>query len=189
MSRSDYQHGIVIFLVLTFSVSAWILLLHYISPADLVATIGVRNGYAVMFLVALLGGVSSFTGASFIATVLALSAGGLNPLFLALTSGIGITLSDSLFFWIGHHAHHVIESPTVSTRIEKIAIWLNDRSRLVKGLFIYLYTGFTPLPTDLLTVILGLTRQPYIFVIIALTLGNITFTYLLATVGSVIVLF
>ncbi|MBP6923980.1 MAG: hypothetical protein KBB78_00225 [Candidatus Pacebacteria bacterium] len=137
-----------------------------------------------MFLIALFGGVSSFTGVSFVATVLTLSAGGLNPLFLALASGIGITMSDSLFFWIGHHAHHIIDSPQMSTRIDRIAIWLNDRSRLVVGLFIYTYTGFTPLPTDLLTIMLGLARQPYWFVLTALTAGNITFTYLLATVGG-----
>lgn len=184
MSRAQYQHGILIFCVLSFSVAAWMVLLHYISPTELVASIGFENGYLVMFFVALLGGVSSFTGVSFIATVLTLSAGGLNPFFLALASGIGITVSDSLFFWIGRHAHQVIEVKDFHHITERIAIWLNDRSRLVVGVCIYIYTGFTPLPTDFLTVVLGLARQPYRFVIIALTLGNITFTYLLATLGS-----
>ena len=189
MTRSTYQHGILVFCVLSFSVAAWIVLLHYVSPSDLVETIGIRNGYLVMFLVALFGGVSSFTAVSFVATALTLSAGGLNPIFLALASGVGTTLSDSLFFWIGRHAHHVIESQRLSAVIDKIAIWLNDRSRVVVGLFIYIYTGFTPLPTDLLTIVLGLTRQPYVFVIIALTLGNITFTYLLATFGETFLAF
>jgi membrane protein DedA with SNARE-associated domain len=184
MTQKAYHHGILVFCVLSFSVVAWIILLHYISPADLVETIGLRNGYLVMFLVSLLGGVSSFTGVSFVATVLTLSAGGLNPVFLALASGIGITISDSLFFWIGRHAQHVIEAPRLEHLLDKIHIWLNDRSKLVVGIFIYVYTGFTPLPTDLLTIILGLTRQSYVFVISVLILGNITFTYILATLGG-----
>lgn len=159
-------------------------LLHYISPTELVERIGVQNGYLVMFLVATLGGVSSFTGVSYVATVLTLSAGGLNPFLLALSSGLGITISDSLFFWIGRHAHHVISSPRLHAFIERLAIWLGDRSPLTVALFIYVYTGFTPLPNDILTGILGLTKQPYRLVIVALTLGNATFVYLLATLGG-----
>ncbi len=184
MTKKQYQHGFLIFAVLSFSVASWLILLHYRSPAELVELIGVENGYLVMFFVAFFGGVSSLTGVSFVATALTLSAGGLNPIFLALASGAGITMSDSVFYLIGRHAHHAIESPWLHRWVEKVAIWLNDRSRLVVGVFIYLYTGFTPLPTDLLTIVLGLTQQPYRFVIVALTLGNITFTYLLATIGS-----
>jgi len=184
MTVPQYRHGFLIFAVLSFSVAAWILLLHYLDPTELVASIGVSNGYLVMFLVALFGGVSSFTGVSFIATTLTLSAGGLDPILLALASGVGVSMSDSLFFFIGRHAHHVIESPRLQHLIERSAIWLNDRSKLVVGLCIYLYTAFTPLPTDLLTVVLGITHQPYRYVIVALTLGNITFTYLIATLGS-----
>ncbi len=184
MNRSTYQHGILVFCVLSFSVAAWVILLHYISPTELVNIIGVHNGYLVMFLIALFGGVSSFTAVSFVATALTLSAGGLNPIILALASGVGTTLSDSLFFLIGKHAHTVIESPKLSRLIDKTAIWLNDRSRLVVGLFIYLYTGFTPLPTDVLTILLGVTRQPYISIIIPPVLGNITFTFLIVTAGG-----
>jgi membrane protein DedA with SNARE-associated domain len=184
MTVPQYRHSFIIFAVLSFSVAAWILLLNYLDPTELVASIGVSNGYLVMFFVALFGGVSSFTGVSFIATTLTLSAGGLDPILLALASGVGVSLSDSLFYVIGRHAHQVIESPKLQHVVERSAIWLNDRSRLVVGLCIYLYTAFTPLPTDLLTMVLGLTHQPYRHVIIPLTLGNITFTYLLAIFGG-----
>lgn len=186
MKSKQYHHGILVFCVLSFSVAAWVVLLHYISPTELVEKIGLRNGYLVVFVVSLLGGVSSLTAVSFVATVVTFSAGGLNPVLLALASGAGTTISDSLFFWIGHHAHHVIKSSRIQHWIEKTGIWLNDRSKVVVGIFIYLYTGFTPLPTDILTIVLGLTRQPYVFVISALVLGNITFTYLLATLGGVL---
>lgn len=184
MTHREYQRGILIFLVLSFSVAAWVLLLNYLSPTELVEIIGVSNGYLVVFLVALFGGTSSFTGVSFMATLLTFSAGGLDPFILASFAGFGMTLSDSLFYLIGNHAHHVVESQRLQHAIDRVGIWLNDRSKLVAGLFIYLYTGFTPLPTDLLTVMLGLTRQPYWFVGTALICGNTTFAYLLATLGG-----
>lgn len=184
MSRQDYRHGILIFLVLSFSIAAWMIILHYFSPEELVRIIGISNGYLVVFLIALFGGVSSFTGVSFVAAILTFSSGGLNPALLALASGVGVTLSDTLFYVIGRHAHHVVENATLQHIIERVSIWLNDRSPLVIGLCIYVYTGFTPLPTDILTIMLGLTKQPYIFVVTTLALGNITFTYLLATAGT-----
>ncbi|MEN9920560.1 MAG: hypothetical protein RL538_453 [Candidatus Parcubacteria bacterium] len=184
MTKRQYKHGFLVFAVLSFSVVAWAVLLHYLSPVELVGKLGASNGYVVMFLVAFFGGVSSFTGVSFVATVLTLSAGGLHPTLLALVSGLGITMSDTLFFFIGRHAHNVIESPTLHATIERVAIWFNDKSRLVVGLCIYFYTAFTPLPTDLLTITLGLANLPYRFVIVALILGNITFTFLLATFGG-----
>lgn len=184
MISNTYQRGILIFCTLLLSVVAWIVLLHYISPTELVERIGVQNGYLVMFLVATFGGVSSFTGVSYVATVLTLSAGGLNPFLLALSSGLGITISDSLFFWLGRHADSIISSSWLRTRIDRIATWLGKRRPLTVAMFIYLYTAFTPLPNDILTGMLGLTKQPYRLVIVALTLGNATFAFLLATLGG-----
>lgn len=185
MKRKYYDHqGLMILAVLSLSIVCWIWLSQSVSPAEIVDVIGVKNGYLVMFLIAFFGGVSSFTGVSYIATVLTLSAGGLNPLFLALVSAAGISISDSAFYFIGIHSHHIIDSNRLKSLIDKSSIWLNKQSRVITGLIIYVYTGFTPLPTDLLTIMLGLTRQPYLYVITVLTLGNFTFSFLLASLGN-----
>lgn len=187
MKRSKYRkshHSLLILGVLSLSVVCWGILLYFVPPTEIVETIGVENGYAIMFLVALFGGMSSFSAVSYVATVLTLVAGGLNPILLALASGLGISLSDTLFFWIGRHSHLLITSPKLVVRIERAGDWLAKRNKFVVGLFIYVYTGFTPLPTDLVTMALGLTRQPYLLVVTAVTLGNFTFTYLLATLGT-----
>lgn len=178
------HRGLLILAALSLSVVMWVMLLNYISPEEIVDSIGINNGYLVLFLVAFFGGMSSFSGASYIATVLTLAAGGLDPILLALVSGVGISLSDTLFYWVGHHSQHLIESPKILQKLERVSEWLSRQSRLIIGLCIYAYTSFTPLPTDLITLTLGLTRQPYLLVIVALTLGNFTFTYLLATLGS-----
>jgi membrane protein YqaA with SNARE-associated domain len=111
-------------------------------------------------------------------------AGGLNPLWLALISGVGLSMSDTIFFYIGLHSHEFISSPKLNRWIDKIAKWLSRRSKLTIGSFIYLYTAFTPLPTDFVTVILGLTKQPYTLVIVPLILGDFTYAYILATLGT-----
>lgn len=184
MTKVQYHRGFLVFAVLSFSVAAWVILLRYLSPTELVTSIGINNGYLVAFFVALLGGTSSLTGVSFVAVIATLAAGGLNPFLLALFAGVGIAVSDSMFFWIGRNAHDAIDSPLTHQYLEKISIWINDRSRLVVGIFIYIYTALTPLPTDILTTILGLAHQPYRFVAIPLLLGGITFAYLVATLGS-----
>ena len=183
-SRHFDHQGILILATLSLSIACWIWLLQVISPTEIIDAIGIKNGYLVMFLIALFGGVSSFSGVSYIATVLTLSAGGLSPLFLAVVSAVGISISDSAFYFIGMHSNHIIDSSRLKSWIDRSSVWLNRQSKLITGLIVYVYTGFTPLPTDLLTIILGLTRQPYLFVITVLTLGNFTFSFLLATLGN-----
>jgi uncharacterized membrane protein YdjX (TVP38/TMEM64 family) len=168
---------------LSLTVLFWSVLLHLVTPNEIVSKIGVENGYIVMFLVALIGGSSTFSSVSYIATVLTLAVGGLNPLWLALVSGVGLSMSDTIFFLIGRHSHEFITAPRLHLFIDKIALWLSRRSRYTIGSFIYLYTAFTPLPTDFVTVILGLARQPYMLVILPLILGDFTYAYILATFG------
>jgi len=44
----------------------------------------------------------------------------------------------------------------------------------------YVLVGFTPTPNDILTIALGATRRPYVPIIIALVLGNVTLSYIVA---------
>ena len=57
--------GLVLFLTI------WTVFLWVIHPDTLVAAIGIQNTYGVAFLLAALGGLSTVTGASFFATIVA----------------------------------------------------------------------------------------------------------------------
>ena len=133
--------------------------LYLIPPAELVQAIGVENTYLVTFLITLFAGVSSFTGTAAYATVAALAEGGGNPVILGLLGGLGLFLSDSIFYFIIWKGIESVRDTGGFFRklervISKVPAWL--------GLVIvYLYTGFTPLPNDLLLLALLLGGYRY----------------------------
>lgn len=181
--KSDRALTLVAVLV---TLGSWSVLLHYFSPIEMVEMIGVKNGYVVMFAVSLLGGMSSFGGAAYVATAITLAIGGLNPFFLAASATMGTIVGDSVFFIISHHSKDYINNTKLGLKVHNFGLWLSTKPKAILALFIYIYTAFTPLPNDLLTITLGITRQPYFLVISALALGNFTFVYLLAKFGSVL---
>lgn len=155
-----------------------------VGPDAIVAYIGAENGYYIMFLLALFGGVSSFTGVTYVASIITLASAGLNPLGLALASGLAITIGDTIYYLIGRHGLRELTVSRFSAKIEAITEKIAKKPRWMLALGVYIYTAFTPFPNDVLTILLGTTKQPFMVVIPALTLGNATLTYLIATFGN-----
>lgn len=165
------------------SIVFWSLLVYFVGADRLVELIGVKNGYVIVFVMALFGGMSSFSGISYPATIVTLASGGLDPLSLAIFSAAGVLIGDTVYFYISHHSSRLVGEGSVKALINRFSAWLNRRPRWVVFLVVYLYTALTPLPNDLLTISLGLARQPYALVITALAFGSLTFTYTLAYFG------
>ena len=92
-----------IFIALLITVVVWTVVLYFFDARNIVETIGVENGYLITALVALLGGVSSLGGPTYIAVVLTFASAGLNPLGLALASGLGVSIGDTVYFYLGKH--------------------------------------------------------------------------------------
>jgi hypothetical protein len=135
--------------VLAFIV-AWSVFLLFVSPEGIVEAIGVRQGYALLFLVAVLGGVSTLTSSSFYAILITLAAGGLNPLLLGVFGGTGLAISDSIYFFIGRRARDVIERGYIDAWADRLASWLNKKPTWFVPAATYFLTGFTPAPSDLI---------------------------------------
>jgi len=175
------KKALFVTVVLIGSIIAWSLLLYQYGATTIVDYIGVENGYLITFFVSLFGGMSSLSGASYVATITTLASGGLNPAYLALASGFGITIGDTIYYLIGRYGYKNIDGTWLADKIAIFSVWLLKKPRWVITLGIYIYTGFTPLPNDVLTLTIGAARFPYILSIAALTLGNITLTFLIAT--------
>lgn len=173
-----------IFIVLLVTVVIWSVLLYFVGAREIVDTIGVENGYLITALVALFGGVSSLGGPTYIVAVLTFASGGLSPLGLALASGIGVSIGDTVYFYLGRHGRASLGEGRLNQLVNKMTIWTEKRSDWVVGLFAYVYTGFTPLPNDILTIALGALKQRYVVVLPALVLGNITLVFLIASFGG-----
>jgi len=173
-----------VFALLVALVVLWVLAFWYIDPKQLVETIGVENGYVFVFVLALLGGVSSLTFSSYVGTLVLLAAGGLNPYLLGVVSGLGVTLGDTAYFYLGRHGRALLKSGSLSRAIASLTHWLDHRPIWLASLVTYLYVSFTPLPNDLLAIAMGLSQRPYVPIIVPMVLGNMTHTILISLFGT-----
>lgn len=157
----------------------WSILLSYIPPNEIVAAVGADNSLIIAFLVSTFGGASTVTSVNFYATVITLADGGVSPIALGIAAGTGITIGDSLFYYLGTQGHDVL-SGRLRRWSDRVSVWINDQHPVLVQVIVYIYTGVTPLPNDVLTVSLGLAEYSYRRLLPALLLGNITLTIIIA---------
>lgn len=176
MTNRSEKAVIISFLL---AVVAWSALLYFIKPTEIVNLIGINNSYLAIFVIALLGGASTFTTTTTYAAVITLALGGLNIFALSLVAGVGATLGDGIFFYFG-----LVGRQYVYGRLEKIikeiALWLRQRSDWFLPLAVYLYSGFAPTPNGLMILTLALSGYPYKKIFLPNLLGNATFMLLLS---------
>jgi membrane protein YqaA with SNARE-associated domain len=184
MAWHSRKRTLFIAFLLVLKVAAWTWLLSTVGADRIVEFIGAENGYVVMFLVALLGGLSTFTSVTYFAMLLTLASSGLNPVFLAIASSMGVSIGDAIFYYIGYLGLRQIAAGRVQRLIVRMSTWLEYKPKLFIFAVVYSYAAFTPLPNDVLAMILGAARQRLVLILPALILGNFTLVLLLATFGS-----
>jgi hypothetical protein len=157
----------------------WIVLFRYVSAEEIVTRIGIQNTYLVAFVLAVICGFSSFTGSTFYIAIGALSHGGANPLLLGLIGGVGLCISDSAFYYIVTKGKHVIDhhwtslSTWIKVKLQKAPQW-------VVNSFVFVYSGFFPVPNDVMTATLAVGETPFLKIAPYLFAGDIVSTLLLA---------
>ncbi len=167
---------LVLFLV------AWTLFFVFIPPSIFIDNIGVHNTYLIAFLLAVFGGLSTLTGAPFFVSIATFGAGGANPLLLGIFGGLGIFLSDSIFFLIARRGVRVLEARSIpniqkfSEKIAKLPPW-------IMYTFVLCYIGFTPFPNDLLMLALALAGIRYLHLAPVLMVGSFSIVTLTASLG------
>jgi hypothetical protein len=185
MAKARRVYGII-FIMLCLLLG-WALFFHYFPIERLIDLIGIRNLYLAAFVLSVVGGFSFVTGTSLYAALIALSHGGVNPYILGTIAGVGIFLSDSLFYLVMLKARsyllHVTEgSSHITNRLWK---WIYSVPPWMVYFGIYLYAAFMPIPNDLLLAVLALSGYRYREFLPFLLLGDLTMTLLLTTVSSV----
>lgn len=154
----------------------------FVSPEEIVSAVGVSNAYLVTFLLAAIGGVSSLAGVTLYTTLATFGAGGANPLLLGLTGGIGIFISDSIFFFLAYHGRRAIPERW-RTAIDRAFAWVAARPRSLVLALSYIYLGVLPLPSDLLMLVLVLAGYSYRDLAPILLAAGITLATLAAYIG------
>jgi hypothetical protein len=178
ISRRNYYilSGVVAFIILIN------VLLFYVNPREIIDLIGVENSYIVIFITAAIGGLSTFTGLTLFTAIATFAAGGAEPLLLGLAGGLGIFVSDSIFYHLAYLGRKAIPDGW-KPFIEKLERWAEDRPLWLVLLATYLYLSFIPLPSDLLMIALALGGYPYRKIAGVLLLGGLTIATLTAYFG------
>ncbi len=167
------------FFILLLFLLFWIGIIYHIPPNQIVAAMGVETGYLLIILTAFIG-VSGFASAPFYATLLTfVSTGEFNIFFLAIIVAPARAFGDALFFLLGYKGHSVAKSRLIS-----FSSWLAKKPDWMTPLVAYLYTALTPLPQDILMLVLGLGRTNFKKIIVAVILGNATFVILISFIAT-----
>lgn len=95
-----------------------------------------------------------------------------------------MSIGDVIFYYIGYLGLRQVAAGRLQRLIGRMSTWLENKPKLFIFTAVYSYAAFTPLPNDILAMILGAARQRLVLVLPALILGNFTLVLLLATFGS-----
>jgi hypothetical protein len=164
----------------------WALFFHFYPVERLVNDIGIENTYLAAFLLAVIGGFSSVTGTSLYAALVALAHGGVNPTVLGIVGGLGLFISDSIFYFVASRMRKLIAG--ITDRWERLfrRMW-SFVYRMPKWVVygaIFLYSAVAPIPNDILLAVLALSSYSYRQFALALLLGDLTMTLLLTHLGG-----
>ncbi|PIP55505.1 MAG: hypothetical protein COX06_02790 [Candidatus Zambryskibacteria bacterium CG22_combo_CG10-13_8_21_14_all_42_17] len=177
--KYDVLAGILAFIV------AVNILLYFYDAKEIVSSIGIENTYIVIFIMAVIGGLSALTGAALFTTITAFAAGGAEPLILALAGGAGIFISDTIFYFLALHGRRSVPDDwdkilnKIENRIEKYPKWM-----VLTGMYIYI--GFTPLPNDVLMIVLVIAGYTYKNIMWVLLAGSFTIAMVTAYLEHII---
>lgn len=166
---------IIIFIIFIIGYSFFLL---HSSPEKLITFIGIENAYLLILVLAFIGGLSTFSGVPYHLVLIALAAGGVNPLLLGLSASFGVMLGDSTSYFIGYHGSAIVPGG-VQKFLQKVQSFFMKYPKLLP-LFFFLYGSFVPFSNDFIVISMGLARYPFWRVMIPLGLGNVVFNVSLA---------
>ena len=176
----------IVDIIIISAILLWTAFLIYFSPEIFIEIIGARNGYILVFITTLLGGITTINVLSVYPPLIMLASGGLNPFVLGIIAGIGLTIANSLFFYVGHKGRRYTESKGKFRKYCNSAKgWFNRRKTWQIYLIILAYVGFSPLPNNVLTASGGFIDFSFRKIAPPLLIGNIIFMSILAYFGSI----
>lgn len=161
-----------------FAIVGFSLLFWFSSPEQVLSMVGVENAYLLIFFLALIGGLSTFSGVPYHVILVALAAGGLDPFLLGSVTAVGVMLGDSTSYYLGRQSAAIIPEQ-VLVRVQKLGFVKERYPRLLPFLF-FCFGALLPISNDIITIPMGILRYPFWKTMIPLGLGNLVFNIGLA---------
>jgi membrane protein YqaA with SNARE-associated domain len=154
----------------------------YSSPEEMTSFIGLKNAYALIFVLAFLGGMTTFSGIPYHLVLITLATGGLNPLLLGISTAAGVMLGDSTSYYVGYQGSVIIPGA-----LQKILMMIRNfglKHPKILPLFFFLYGSLSPFSNDFIVISMGLSQYPFWRVMVPLGLGNLVFNISLAYLAT-----
>ena len=178
-----YNKKLIVFLVLIVFIISLVTALYFLTPEEIVNTLGIRNAYLLAFVVAFFGGFSAGGSFAFISTIATLSIGGLNPIILGLVAGISLAIGDGIMFYLGSKGRELVIGKW-KKRLDKVSHWTKRKAGKAIPFIAYLYIGLTPFPNDLIIIFLAIIKYPIKKLYAPIVLGDITFALLVSILAA-----
>ncbi len=172
--------GIVLFIVISIA-------LHLVKDT-LIKSLGGLPGYLAIFLISFLGAMSILIPIPYVAIIFTLATtGGLDPILTALSGGAGSGLGEFTGWMLGRLFSGAIESTKYFNRIQTLIKFLEKKGRIWIPILILIF-ALTPLPDDVLFIVLGVLRYSLWKALAASICGKVLMMYIVAysgiTIGS-----
>lgn len=151
------------------------------SSENLIEIVGSDNAFIIMFVLGMVGGLTTFTGIPYHLVLMNFAAGGVNPVLLGTTTALGVMLGDSVMFVIGRRVRAVIPD-TIGRFVAKIDAFFKKHPRFLTPMLVA-YGAFSPFSNDFIVASLSMTNRTYAQIIAPLTLGNIIYNIMIAYAG------
>lgn len=159
-----------IFVLIVLFIVLWSIFLNFYSPEQIVTTLGVRNVYIFVFLMAMIGGVSLFTTTLFYTTLVTISFGGVNLVWLSLLASTGLLSGDLVIYYLSKTGSQCVPEKYEGI-IVRLIEWGEKYSDNKIILLIFFYS-LTPLPSDAISIFLGVSSFPIRKMVLPLVLGK-----------------
>jgi len=178
MSRTKNTLQLIVLVIIFLTIS---ITLGSISSETLLGYIGSDNAFILIFILGIIGGLTTFTGIPYHLVLMSLAAGGINPIGLGICTALGVMLGDSTMFLLSKKAKTVL-SANVINKITNVTNYINRHPKLLNP-FLILYGTLSPFSNDFIVASLGIMGYRYRQIIIPLTIGNIFYNIAIAYLG------
>lgn len=165
-----------------FFISFSVLFYVYASPEEVIGFIGVTNAYVFIFILAFLGGLTTFSGIPYHLFLITLATGDLSPLLLGSSAAAGVMFGDSTSYYLGYQGKTIL--PQNVQKVFYQVYLFSIKHPKVLPIFCFLYGSLVPFSNDFIVISAGLARYSFLRIMIPLGLGNLVFNISLAYISA-----
>jgi len=155
---------------------------YFFSPDTLLQYMGFQSAYVIMFFLAFLGGLSTFSGIPYHVVLIAFASSGLNPFLLGLLATSGVMLGDATSYYLGTQSKDLLTEHMQSV-LHKLKEVENRTPRLMTILF-FLYGALVPFSNDIIVIPSGILGYAFWRVMIPLGIGTLIFNFGLSLIAA-----